>query len=529
MENTGVLKPGLFWALFLLTLWIPGCDAQYAEVVFDNLYSLVFRQNGMRNFQECLCNSTVSVCILNYATDRMLGEYFYEAKGTESRITSRPSGVYGNITFLCSPGGFTPFDRLACVRLRDSYERCRLQENCLITHVDFFLKVCDSKCINVAWSGYSVSFRNFTQDNLMFQDGTCWDPPPQNDSIISTSTEPALSSSTAEITSSNPNNNEHKDNDTVVIVAAGGWGLLAIIIIIAVISFLIIRKKFRLIKKGQMPSMQNSRVIQNNYTPSNANGLSPQSSYLTSSPAPQAYESPRASVIDGETAEYMDLEDEYTVIEDETLDVTKQSLKAGQNGAIPVLNGHALQAAEEGPGDDGNHIRSEYFMAGDTDSPNSASPHQSALSANQTPDDAEDDGGYNRFENSRSKREPGVTDSFLETYNTSTHSADAEEGIKQEGEVGEATQKKMDVESEDTEMCRDSKGYTTAMKVTSVKAKDSSLKTENSSPTFQTKDMDEDKSADCISESDNEVTHDQSDSLSLNLVNPYDMAQSIST
>ncbi|GFO00550.1 hypothetical protein PoB_002705500 [Plakobranchus ocellatus] len=526
MATTGVLKPGLFYALFLVTMWTPGLYAQYAEIQFDNFYILVFRKNAMRRFQECMCDDDVSECILDYITERELGEYYYEARGTSERTPL--SDIHGNITFLCTPGGFIPPDQVRCVRLRNSYERCTRQENCLFTHIDFFQNSCDLKCINVAWSGYSLSFRNFTQ-NLMFQDGTCWDPPPQDDNIISTSAEPVLTSSTAETTPYILNNDDDKNSDTEIIVAAVGWGVLAIIIIIAVISFLILRTKFRLTKKVQIPSMQSSRVIQNNYTASNANGLSPQSSYLTPSPAPQAYESPRASAIDDETAEYMDLEDEYMVIEDETLDLTKQSLKVSQNGTGPVFNGHAPQVADQGHRDDDNHIKSEYFMAGDTESPNSATAHQSALSANHTPDDAEDDGGYNRFETSRSNREPGVTDSFLETYNISTHSAEAEEGIDQGGEVGGATQRKIDEESEVTEMCRDSKGYTTAMKVNSVKAKDSNLKTEKSSPTFQTKDMDEDKSADCISESDNVVAHDQSDSLSSNLVNPYDMAQSIST
>ncbi|GFN89668.1 hypothetical protein PoB_001617400 [Plakobranchus ocellatus] len=528
MAVTRLLKPGLFYALFLVTMWMPGLYAQqYAEIVFDNFYTLVFPGNRMRRLQECMCVNAVPACILDYKRDRRLGEYFYEAGGTTEETQS--SGVYGNITFLCSPGDFIRSDKLVCVRLEDSYERCSMQENCLLTHVNFFQNACDSRCINVAWSGYSVSFRNFTNKQLMFKDGTCWDPPPQDDNIISTSTEPALSSSTTEIEAYNPNNNDDKDNDIEITVAAVGWGLLAIIIIIAVISFLVFRKKFRLTKKGQIPSMQNSRVIQNNYTPSNANGLSPQRSYLTPSPAPQAYESPRAGAIDDETAEYMDLEDEYMVIEDETLDVTKQSLKVGQNGAVPVLNGHAPQIADKGHGDNGNHTRSEYVMAGDTESPNSAIAHQSSLSANQTPDYAEDNGGYNSFESSRSKREPGVTDSFLETYNTSTHSAEAEDGIDQGGEFGGATQKKMDGESEDTKECKDSKGYTTAMKVNSVKAKDTSLKTENSSPTFQTKDVDEDKAADYINESDGDVKFDESDTLSSNLAHPYDMAQSIST
>ncbi|GFO00548.1 hypothetical protein PoB_002705300 [Plakobranchus ocellatus] len=380
MKAAKDLKPGLFCVLFFITLWMPGLCLHYAEIVFDNIYTLVFRSNRMRRFQECMCDDDVSECILDYITDREQGEYYYEAEGTSKRTLL--SHIHGNITFLCSPGGFTPPDQTRCVRLRDSYERCTMQEHCLLTHVDYFQNSCDSKCINVAWSGYSVSFRNFRQNNLMFQDGTCWDPPPRDDNIISTSTEPTQTSTAANQPQSKPNSSDDEDITTVIAIAAVGWGLFLVMIGIFM-YFFFCQNHIRLRKEQKQPTMQMSENNENTYEVNTFNVQPPLSSpnmstaatnvgYETlrsdayETPRSDAYETPRIHAYDIPRTDAYDIPhtraydipltntyervtpnnnevNVYTVIEDTKPDDTQA---VGQDANVTGLSGHARQADE---------------------------------------------------------------------------------------------------------------------------------------------------------------------------------------
>ncbi|GFN89671.1 hypothetical protein PoB_001617700 [Plakobranchus ocellatus] len=378
MKAAKDLKPGQFCLLFLITLWMPGLYAQYTEIVFDNLYTLVFRRNRMRNFQNCMCVDDVSECIFDYNTDTVLGEYFYEAFGTS---WSTPlSDIHGNITFLCSPGGFTASDQVHCVRLKDSYERCTMQDNCLLTHVDYFQNACDSRCINVAWSGYSVSFRNFTQ-NLMFNGGTCWDPPLRNDNMISTSTEPTQTTTAANQPLTNPNSNEEQDITTVTAIAAVGWGLFLVIVFIF-IYFFFCRNHIRLKKEEEQPTMQMSQNNENNNAVNTFNVQPPLSSPNMSTaattdgyetPHSDAYETPRTDAYDIPRTSAYDIprtnaydhvipkNDEvnvYTVMEDTKSDGT-QAL--GQDADVTGLSGRARQAADRSMKDNGQRTYVNIF------------------------------------------------------------------------------------------------------------------------------------------------------------------------
>ncbi|GFO00547.1 hypothetical protein PoB_002705200 [Plakobranchus ocellatus] len=371
MKAAENLKSGVLCVLFLITLWMPGLCAQYAEIVFDNLYTLVFRKNQMRRFQECMCHDAVSACILDYYTDRVLGEYFYEAGGTFEETQS--SDVYGNITFLCSPGDFIRSNELVCVRLNDSFERCTRQENCLITHVDYFLNACDSKCINVAWSGYSVSFRNFTIHNLMFNDGTCWDPPTQTDSIVSTSTEPTQTSTATNQTRFNPNSSDDENITTVTAIAAVGWGLFLVMIAIFMYFFLC-RNHNRLRKKETQSTMQMSENNENTNAVNTFNLQPPLSSpNISTAAATDGYEAPRTDAYDIPRIDAYDIpltdshdtphtnaydhvspnNDEvnvYTVMEDTKPDDTQA---VGQDVDATGLSGHSRQAADSRMKDNG--------------------------------------------------------------------------------------------------------------------------------------------------------------------------------
>ncbi|RUS74457.1 hypothetical protein EGW08_017773 [Elysia chlorotica] len=216
-------------------------DQAVAEIVFDKLYHLVFSAQQLLQFQQCTCNPKTSECQIKYKEDATYGyEYGYRITGTKSE----PARRQDNITFLCHAGDITQSSSFTCTSGHNSFERCSKQETCRFVHFNSVpISGCDSECVNLAWSGYNVDFRNVT-GGVQFDGGSCGAPSPSetqttmDTALTTTPTTTTTSSGQAPPTAPTPQESDVSEDEAAVILAVVGWTLLAITVVVILSVFI---------------------------------------------------------------------------------------------------------------------------------------------------------------------------------------------------------------------------------------------------------------------------------------------------
>ncbi|GFS21354.1 hypothetical protein ElyMa_005080100 [Elysia marginata] len=538
-------------------------QSRYAEIVFDNLYHLVFPKNKF----------------LNYKVPKN-PRYGYEYRVNQTEAEVSDSGDYGNNTFLCRAGDMPLLQSFTCSRRKDSYQRCLKQENCRFVHFETKgNRGCDTPetCINVALSGYSVQFTNVTDNNVEFKDGACGENSPLTTTTSPTSTtslpedtkpptSPTSTSSLPEATEPMLEKVSDSKDGPLIITAALGWAFFALTLAI-IVSVYICRHRLRQEKQDQESILEKSPVHHNaSYGVPSARRREGSSRGQPVPPVPPTagpevvrYEEATPAPSNTEPT-YLDLveeDDVYTVIEDET---TGNGARKNSKTDDVKQPSTTSDKREEKPTE---HTSLKYGNLSETDrsklqayektkelKKNEVEPTHASFrreSNEEKNEEVKDDDDYSRLQAGRSEINPKVTDSFLATYNTATDdpgentiSANltaCENLYPLNNDTNDVNRNScgytlLETEQEDS-LCRDSAGYTSVNKQRSVKKTNST----------QQEDDDRSGNASALESGDANIflreNHhstpngdltlaSQSDSDALMSVDPYEMAQPIS-
>ena len=430
----------------------------------------------INRFQQCLCDEKNSICTVNYTMKQ--GDNYYTAASPDKESIS--STAYGGLTYLCHPGVVEMFSSFTCYLLKGSYDRCNQQEHCRITHFQTtdLGKICeDHTCVNVAWSGYNVDFRNFT-NNTEFVDGACGNSTSStiNEPTSSSVNETTSSSVTVQVSESTPSSPEPMHSSvcegehSLLIIAAVGWTLFAVTIIIVLCVYVCRRWSFEE-KLKETPIWKKIAVIQ---TAHNGSQLESQREasrrarplYPTDA---GGYEAP-SNARPQEELTYLDLvqeDDVYNVIEEDRnargpSAISQTDIAMGNSSlkVTPPMKRARQLSKKNGLGYANLTGKDKSLAAYENTNFHSETgvekvPPDFSYASSKGQDEVTID-DYSRLQAGRSNIGPEVTDSFLATYNTATDEPE-HNTARDETEEHEMV---YPLEDDDDEENRNSGGYT---------------------------------------------------------------------
>ena len=377
------------------------------------------------------------------------------------------------MTFLCYAVVYSPDNSFKCFRRRDNYERCSRQDRCRFVHFNGgeVKNKCNSGCITVAWSGYSVDFRNFTgKDYAEFSDGAC--DGSDVETTVSSSLTTADPTSEAQVPSTAPmlDGLRESEDASLIVIAAIGWALLALTILIIIISAFICRRAIAKKILEKEPILEKPPANPNAYHHIQSETHQEGSMRIQPVPGPTTdnYETPINAGPQDEPA-YLELvaeeDDVYNVIEDEANERNLESKtnKGVNNGSLkvtPPIKGERNLSKNNGLGyanltGKDKSLPSYENMNGHSETEvEKLQPEVSDASSKGQDEVTIDD--YSRLQAGRSNIGPEVTDSFLATYNTATDEPE-HNTARDETEEHEMV---YPLEDDDDEENRNSGGYT---------------------------------------------------------------------